>query len=242
MLPVQVLQQHLLVLLPPLVPRHVLAPAADRGRQSPGHVRLLDNLRDGLEVRADGEGDGARAGQAPQRLPLRAEVVVLDGAVLLRRVPADGMGGRVLGPDAVRPRQVVVDLDEVVVAEDGVLGPQAAEEVHHPLFQFLLVLGHRARGVDLREGHAEFVLEAPEPRQEDRPREEVVLPVFLFDHEREVVLDEAGGRHHGVFRQGPLDDVEGLPREEVVDADVGLLEHGGVSLGEVRAATGRYHY
>lgn len=55
----------------------------------------------------------------------------------------------VFGPERLAPGEVVVDLDEVVVAQDGVLGLHAAEEVHHALFEFLLEAGDVAGGVDL---------------------------------------------------------------------------------------------
>ncbi|EAU39235.1 conserved hypothetical protein [Aspergillus terreus NIH2624] len=157
--------------------------------------------------------------------------MMLDVLVLSRRVPRHL--GRVLRPDAMRPRQAIVHLDEVVVAEHGVLGPQAAEEVHHSFLQLLLVPWDVARGVDVGQAHAELVLEPPEARKEDCPGQQIVLAVGFLEHQREVVLHETRGRHHGVFGEGPLHDVEGFAGDEVVDSDGGSAEHAGVALGEV---------
>ena len=89
---------------------------------------------------------------------------MFDRLVFLGRVPAEGLGegtiivvGGVFGADAVAPCQLVVDLEEVVIAQDGRLGLYAAEEVHHALFEFGFETGHVAAGVDFAEGHPEFV-------------------------------------------------------------------------------------
>jgi hypothetical protein len=63
MLPIQILQQHLPIPIFPLVPTHIIAPAADRASQPPRHIWLLANLRDGQEIRADGEDDATGAGE-----------------------------------------------------------------------------------------------------------------------------------------------------------------------------------
>jgi hypothetical protein len=65
-----------------------------------------------VEVGADGEDDAAGAGEPPECLPLRAEVVVLDGFV------SEGCGPRgvaVFGADGAAPGKTVVDLNEVVI-------------------------------------------------------------------------------------------------------------------------------
>lgn len=174
-------------------------------------------------------------------MPLAAEIVVRDGFVFPRRVPAQGLGllaVGVFGADGRAPREVVVDLEEIVVAEDGLGGLDPAEEVHHAFFQFGFEAGDGARGVDFGEGHAEFVGEAPEAGEEDGAGEEVVLGVRAFEHDGEVVLDEARAGGHGVFGEGAVRDVEGFVGGEVVDSGWGGAEEGGVALGEVGAAAG----
>ena len=54
-------------------------------------------------------------------------------AILLRREPPDAVA--VFGADRRRPRQLVVDLDEVVVPQHGRFGLDASEERHHALFE-----------------------------------------------------------------------------------------------------------
>lgn len=165
---------------------------------------------------------------------------MLDGFILLRRVPPASLPNRpqlidvlVLGPDGVRPREVVVHLDEVVVAQHRLAGLHAAEEVHHALLELGLEAGDVARGVDFGEGHPELVLEAPEAREQDGAREQVVLPVGLLKHDGQVVLHEARGGLHRVLGERALCDVEGFAREEVVDAGGGAGVEGRVALGEV---------
>ncbi len=46
---------------------------------------------------------------------------------------------------------------------------EPAEKVHHSTFELGLESGHKARGVDLREGHAEFVGQPPETCEKDGP-------------------------------------------------------------------------
>ena len=93
--------------------------------------------------------------------------------------------------------------------------------------------------MDFGKRHAEFVLEAPEAREKDGAREEIVLAVFPFDHEREVILDEPCGHLHWVFGQWPLDDVERVAYKEVVDPESGLFEERGVALGEIGTPIGK---
>lgn len=138
-LPVQKVQQYSFVLLLSLVPTDILAPTPHRTRQPTGHVVLLDDLGDRMEIGADGEDHATTSRQAAQGLPLAAEEVVADGAVALRGVP--GCGAGVLGADAVGPGQVIVDLDEIVVARHHLLRLQAAEEIHHALLQLGLETG-----------------------------------------------------------------------------------------------------
>jgi hypothetical protein len=115
MLPIEVLEQHLLVLLLPLVLTDIIAPAAHGTGQAAWNTHLLADLGDGAEVGADGEDDAATAWQTAKRLPLRAEIVVRDGLVLLGCEPAYCSRRAVLGPDGAGPWQRGVDLDEVVV-------------------------------------------------------------------------------------------------------------------------------
>lgn len=115
MLLIQILQQHVTVRRLALVLAHIIPPAAYRARKSPWHVGLLADLRDRMEVSSDGEDNTARARETPQGLALRAEVVVIDRLVLLGSEPADCARFAVLGADTVRPRERIIDLDEVVV-------------------------------------------------------------------------------------------------------------------------------
>jgi hypothetical protein len=109
---VQIRQQHLAVPLPALVLRDIVPPTPDRAGQAPRHAWLVADLGDGVEVGADGEDDAAGAGESAEGLPLRAEVVVLDGLVFEGCGPR---GGAVFGADGAAPGEAVVDLDEVVV-------------------------------------------------------------------------------------------------------------------------------
>jgi hypothetical protein len=61
---IQILQKHLPIPLPPLIPRHIIAPAPDRARQSPGHIRLITYFCNRFEVGADSEDDAAGAGES----------------------------------------------------------------------------------------------------------------------------------------------------------------------------------
>lgn len=158
---------------------------------------------------------------------------MLNRPILLRRKPPNPL--RILIPNAMTPRQILIHLNKVIIPQHRILRLHAAEEIHHALLELVLEAGDVARGVNLTEGHAELVGEAPETREQDRAGEEVVLAIGLFEHDGEVVLDETGGDGHGVFFEGPLDDVEGFACGEVVDADGGLLEEGGVALREVGA-------
>jgi len=84
----------------------------------------------------------------------------------------------ILTPQALTPRQVVVDLDEVIVPQHGLLGLQSFEHVQHAFLQFLFVLRYVARRVDLRQRHSEFVFQAPEACEKDGTRQEVILAVW----------------------------------------------------------------
>jgi len=112
---IQVLQQHILIHLLPLILAHVLAPAPHRARQPPRHIILLAHFRDGHEVRPDGENYAPGSRESSKCLPLGAEVVVRDSFVLLGCEPADGALGAVLRTDGGGPGQGVVYLDEVVI-------------------------------------------------------------------------------------------------------------------------------
>lgn len=228
---VQISQQDILILLLPLVATDIVAPTTDRRRQAARDVVLLGDFGDGVKVGADGKHDAAGLGQAAQGLALGAEVVVADGAVLLGRVPADAV--RVLAADRVAPGQLVVDLDEVVVARDQLLGLEPPEEVHHALFQLLAELGDVPGRVDLRQRHADLVLEPPEARQQDRPGVQVVLPVRLLDHDGQVVLCQPRARLHGVFRERARLGVEVFAGPEVSDPLVAALVEGRVAVAEV---------
>lgn len=232
---VEIIQQDIAEAVPTLVDGRVRAPAADRAGQPAGHAPLPRDFGDGFEVGADGEHHATGAGEAAQALALGAKPVALGHGGFLRPAPARVLRDGevvVLGAQAGAPRQVVVGLDEIVVAEDRVGRLNAAEEIVHPPPQFTLVLRHTAGQVDLRQGHAELVREAPESRQEDASREEVVLPVLALEHDGDVVLDQPPDDFHriGRERQG---QGEGFMREEIIDSGWRLAEEGWVALGEV---------
>ena len=159
--------------------------------------------------------------------------MVLNRLVLRRCTPGHILA--ILIPDAMTPRQIVVHLQKVVVAQDGRLGLHAAEEVHHALLELLAELGDVTGGVDLAERHAEFVLQAPEAGEQDRARQEVVLAIRPLEHDGQVVLHHARGHLHRVLGQGPLGDVEGLARQQIVHADGGGAVERRVALGQVGA-------
>lgn len=109
-------------------------------------MRLRADLRDRLEVRANGEDYAARFGKAAEGLAFGAEEVVVDGFVfllsyqsaLLHKVCERCTHGSVpsyflsvFGAYALAPRELVVDLDEVVVPDDWTLGLESSEEVCH---------------------------------------------------------------------------------------------------------------
>lgn len=162
--------------------------------------------------------------------------MVFDRAVLFRGVPARALG--VFGADRRRPGQAVVDLDKIVVSQHGVFGSDATEEVQHAFFQLRFEPGDVARSVDFRQRHTELVFEPPEACEQDGACQEVVLAVGLLEHDRQVVLDQAGAEGHGIFC-GVVDgqvrwpDVESFAREEVVEADGGAGEHLRVAFGQV---------
>lgn len=76
MFPVQILQQNLLIPLLPLIPTNIITPTPHRTRQPARYIRLLADLRDRMEVRADSEDYTAAAREATKRLSLGTEVVV----------------------------------------------------------------------------------------------------------------------------------------------------------------------
>lgn len=172
-----------------------------------------------MEIRSNRESNSAAAWEPPQSLALGSEIVMLDGSVLLGRLPAQP--GRVLGADAPRPGQGVVDLDEVVVARVELVAAEAGEELAHAGLELFFELWHVAAGVNVRHAHAELVLEAPEPGEEDGPGEQIVLAVWLFDHKGQVILNEASCHAHGIFLERSLRDVERLSRPQILDSDVG---------------------
>jgi hypothetical protein len=86
-LPIQVLQQHIPILLPPFISTHIVAPAPYGACQPSWHVRLIRNLSNGMEEGSDGKHDTARPRESSERLSLGTEVVVLDGRELRRRGP-----------------------------------------------------------------------------------------------------------------------------------------------------------
>lgn len=211
---VEIFQQHVAEALPPFVKGRVRAPAADGAGQAAGHAALKGHFGDGLEVGADGEDNAAGAGEAAQTLALAAEAVALGRRGFLSQTPPDALvDGEVVvfGAEVGAPGKVVVRLDEVVIAKDGVGRLDPAEEVFHPPPQFTLELRHAAGRVDFGQGHAEFVREAPEASQKDAPGEEVILPVRPLEHDGEVVLDQPPDNFHriGRKRQG---EGEGLVR------------------------------
>ncbi len=62
------------------------------------------------------------------------------------------------------------------------------------------------------------------------------MAVGAFEHDGEVVLDEARACGHGIFGEGTLGYVEGFARGEVVDSDGSGGEEGWVALGQVVAS------
>ena len=70
-------------------------------------------------------------------LALAAKEVVFNGFVGFGRVPRHFFC--VFRADAVRPGELVVDLDEIIVSLNGGVGLDAAEEVHHSLLKLLFV-------------------------------------------------------------------------------------------------------
>jgi hypothetical protein len=98
-----------------------------------------------------------------QTLPLGAKHVVLHRLVLLRSEPPYPLA--VLVADAAAPREIVIDLDEVVVSQDGALGLHTAEEVQHAFLQLGFEARDVAAGVDLTERHPELVRQPPEARE-----------------------------------------------------------------------------
>lgn len=201
---VKIFQQHVAEALPPFVQGRVRAPAADGAGQAAGHAALTGHFGDGLEVDADGEDNSPGAGKAAQTLALAAEAVGLGHRGFPGQVPADALvDGEVVvfGAEFGAPGKVVVRLDEVVVAKDGVGRLEPAEEVFYPPSQFTLVLRHAAGRVDFGQGHAEFVREAPEASQKDAPREEVILPVRPLEHDGDIVLDQPPDNFHRIGRK-----------------------------------------
>ena len=156
--------------------------------------------------------------------------------ILLRREPADLALSAVLRANTATPPELIIDLDEIVVAQDGRLGLDAPEKVGHALLQLLAELRHVPARVDLGERHQPFVLEAPEAGEQDAAGYQVVLSVCPLEHDGEVVLDEAAAGRHGVFGEGPCGDVEGFVGVEVGYAEGGFAVEGWVAGGEVVAA------
>ena len=164
-------------------------------------------------------------------------MMMLNRLILLRRTPPlhlllTILAFRVFRPDGRTPRQLVVDLYEVVVAQDGLRGLDSSEEVHHAFFKFGFETGNVAGCVDLREGHAEFVLQAPEASEEDRPRKEVVLAVGALEHDGQIILDETAAGGHRVFGERWLDG-EGLVCKEVGYGGLGASIEAWVALREI---------
>jgi hypothetical protein len=69
-----------------------------------------------MEIRPYGKDNSAAPWQAPQGLPLRPEIMMLDRLVLLGCGPSNI--GRVFVTDGMRPGEVVIDLEEIVVPQD----------------------------------------------------------------------------------------------------------------------------
>lgn len=70
--------------------------------------------------------------------------MALNVGSLRRVIPARALRDTTLavfGAQRGAPGEVVVNLDEVVMAHNGVMGLHAAEEVHHALFEFGLESG-----------------------------------------------------------------------------------------------------
>ena len=140
----------------------------------------------------------------------------------------------VFATDTRAPSQVIVHLDEVVIPQHRLIGLDPAEEIHHALLELGLEAWNVARGVDFGEGHAEFVDQAPETGEEDGAAEEVVLAVWLLEHDCEVVLDEEDAEGYGICCQWLLHG-DGLVVPEVVDSGWGSFVEGWVALREVVA-------
>ena len=163
--------------------------------------------------------------------------MMLNRLVLLRRTPPlhlllTVLALRVFRPDGQTPRQLVVDLYEVIIAQDGLRGLDSSEEVHHAFFELGFETGDVAGGVNLRERHAEFVLQAPEASEEDGAREEIVLTVGTFEHDGQIVLNETAASGHRVFGERWLDG-EGLVGEEVAYGGWGASIEAWVALREI---------
>lgn len=123
------------------------------------------------------------------------------------------------------------------MAQDGVGGLHAAEEVHHAFFELSFEPGDVARCVDFRERHAEFFAQPPEPREEDAAGEEVVLPVGALEHYCDIILYHTRGGRHGVFGEG-RGEGEDFVGEQVCHSVGGGAVEGGVALREIGAAIG----
>jgi hypothetical protein len=111
----------------------------------------------------------------------------------------------------------------------------APEEIHHAFLQFRLEAGHIPTSVNLTKRHPPFIFKPPETRQQDRAGQEVILAIVLLEHDRQIILYHPPCHLHRVFDQGSFNNVELLPREQVVHSDGSLDKERGVSLGEIGA-------
>lgn len=73
----------------------------------------------------------------PQTLPLTPKPMMLNRFILLRcKPPYPPFSLCIFRPYTLAPSEVIIDLDEVVVSEDGGLGLDSPEEVGHWFFEF----------------------------------------------------------------------------------------------------------
>ena len=74
----------------------------------------------------------------PQTLSFAPKLNILDALNLARTRPVDPLF--ILTSQTLAPRQVIVNLDEVIVPQHRSLWLQSLEHVEHALFKFLLIL------------------------------------------------------------------------------------------------------
>jgi len=100
------------------------------------------------------------------------------------------------------------------------------------------MISEREPIVNLVKRHAQFILQPPEPCQQDCTSKEIHLTVFLFEHDCQIILYHTCSHLHRILTvaihgQDILSDIKSLVRKQVDHSVFSLAKHAWVALRQI---------